>query len=420
MYQIEAVKAREIIDSRGNPTVMATVFTELSKGSAAVPSGASTGSREALELRDGDKKRYLGKGVLKAVENINEGIGRNITGMDVRNQRFIDEFMLELDGTENKSELGANAILAVSLAASRAAADAVGLPLYRYLGRSNDTVLPIPFLNVINGGEHAGNELDIQEHMIAPVGAESFAEAMRMGVEIYHTLGSILKKRYGPTATNVGDEGGFAPPLKDPVEPFELIMDAIETAGYTGKVKIAVDTAASEFYGSGKYTFAGKELDSSEMIEFYQRLIQEYPIISLEDPLAEDDWSGFKDITTRLGNEVEIIGDDIFVSNPRIIRRGIDEKVCNALLLKVNQIGTLTEALDAATMAMNNGYKVMVSHRSGETGDDFIADLSVALSCGRIKSGAPARSERTAKYNRLLEIEEELGISSVYGFNNTT
>ncbi len=420
MFQIEAVRAREILDSRGNPTVMATVYTDISKGSAAVPSGASTGSREALEMRDGDSNRYKGKGVLDAIENIKGRIAPIVTGMDVRNQCLIDHMMIELDGTDNKSELGANAILAVSLAASRAAAAAVELPLYRYLGRSNDTVLPVPFLNVINGGEHAGNELDIQEHMIAPVGAESFTEAMRMGVEVYHTLGGILKKRYGPTATNVGDEGGFAPPLKDPVEPFELITDAIDTAGYSGKVKIAVDTAASEFYDSGKYSFAGKESDSSDMIEFYQRLIDEYPIISLEDPLAEDDWSGFKDITEALGKDIQIVGDDIFVSNPKIIERGIKENVCNALLLKVNQIGTLTEALDAASMAMNNGYRVMVSHRSGETSDDYIADLAVALSCGQIKSGAPTRGERTAKYNRLMDIEEELGVSSAYGFNSTT
>ncbi len=420
MYQIEAVRAREILDSRGNPTVMATVITDVSEGSAAVPSGASTGSREALELRDEDSKRYMGKGVLKAVENINGRIGPNITGMDVRNQRFIDHFMLELDGTDNKGELGANAILAVSLAASRAAADAVGLPLYRYLGRANDSVLPVPFLNVINGGEHAGNELDIQEHMIAPVGAESFAEAMRMGVEVYHNLGNIMKKKYGPTATNVGDEGGFAPPLNDPLEPFDLIVDAIDTAGYTGKVKIAIDSAASEFYDSGNYNFSGKELNSSEMVEFYERMIEEYPIISLEDPFAENDWEGFKIITETLGKKVQIVGDDLFVTNPAIIKKGIEEDTCNALLLKVNQIGTLTEALDAASMALKNGYGVMVSHRSGETRDDYIADLAVALSCGQIKSGAPARSERTAKYNRLMEIEEELGFVSIYGPSNTT
>ncbi len=419
MYQIEYIKAREILDSRGNPTVTAEVRTGISVGTAAVPSGASTGSREAIELRDGDEDRYKGKGVLDAIDNINSRIRPEVVGMDVRDQTDIDRCMLELDGTENKSELGANAILAVSLAVSRAAANSVDLPLYRYLGRSNDVVLPIPFLNVINGGEHAGNELDIQEHMIAPVGAASFSEALRMGVEVYHILGSLLKEKYGPTATNVGDEGGFAPPLKDPVEPFDLIIDAIDTAGYTGDIKIAVDTAASEFYKEDKYLFGGKALQSSEMVDFYEKLTEEFPVISLEDPLAEDDWPGFKEITRRLGKDIQVVGDDIFVSNPGIIKRGISEGVCNSVLLKVNQIGTLTEALDAAALAMNNGYSIMVSHRSGETSDHFIADLSVALSCGQIKSGAPTRSERTAKYNRLLDIEEGLGESAIYGANST-
>ncbi len=418
MYQIEYIKAREILDSRGNPTVKAEVQTGISVGTAAVPSGASTGSREAIELRDGDEDRYRGKGVLTAVDNINSRIAPEIMGMDIRDQTDIDGCMLELDGTDNKSELGANAILAVSLAASRAAANALDLPLYRYLGRLNDVLLPVPFFNVINGGEHAGNELDIQEHMIAPVGASNFKEALRMGVEVYHTLGSLLKEKYGPVATNVGDEGGFAPPLKDPVEPFDLIIDAIEIAGYSGDIKIAVDTAASEFYKEDNYIFGGKTLQSSEMVDFYEKLTEEYPIISLEDPLAEDDWPGFKEITQRLGKKVQVVGDDIFVSDPGIIGKGISEGVCNAVLLKVNQIGTLTEALDAASLAMNNGYSIMVSHRSGETSDHYIADLSVALSCGRIKSGAPARGERTAKYNRLLEIEDELSTSSLYGFNN--
>lgn len=406
MYEIESVRALEVLDSRGNPTVMAWVTTPESFGRAAVPSGASTGSREAVELRDGGD-RYAGKGVLKAVENVNTRIAPAVLGMDVMDQKSIDRVMIEMDGTDNKSELGANAILAVSLATSRAAAGALDVPLYRYLGRPNDTLLPVPYLNVINGGEHAGNELDIQEHMIAPVGGKNFAESLRMGVEVYHELGRVLKKRYGPVATNVGDEGGYAPPVKDPLEPFELITEAIEETGYDREVKIAVDTAASEFYREGSYHFGGKELSSSDMVNFYERLIEEYPIISIEDPLAEDDWSGFRDMTQRLGNKVQIVGDDIFVSNPQIIKKGIAEGICNAVLLKVNQIGTLTEALDAASLAMNNGYGIMVSHRSGETEDDYIADLAVALSCGQIKSGAPARGERTAKYNRLLEIEAE-------------
>ncbi len=418
MYHIEYVRAREILDSRGNPTVRAEVITGISSGSAAVPSGASTGSREAVELRDGDKDRYRGKGVLKAVENVNDRIGPALLGMDVREQRAVDRCMLELDGTENKGELGANAILAVSLAVSRAAANGVELPLYRYLGRANDVKLPVPFLNVINGGEHAGNELDIQEHMIAPVGAPDFREALRMGVEVYHELSSLLKKKYGPVAINVGDEGGFAPPLKDPVEPFELVVDAIDKAGYTDEVMIAVDAAASEFYNDGRYHFGGKVLQSHEMVDFYEKLVEEFPVISLEDPLAEDDWPGFKEVTQRIGTTTRIIGDDIFVSNPGIIERGIREGVCNSVLLKVNQIGTLTEALDAASLSMNNGYGIMVSHRSGETSDDYIADLAVALSCGMIKSGAPARGERTSKYNRLLEIEEELGVVSAYGYKS--
>ncbi len=414
MYEIESVRAFEVLDSRGNPTVMAVVETPISYGRAAVPSGASTGAREALELRDGDD-RYMGKGVMKAVENVNLRIGPELFGMDVRDQCGIDGMMIEMDGTEDKSELGANAILAVSMAASRAAAAAMDVPLYRYLGRPNDSVLPVPFMNVINGGEHAGNDLDIQEHMIAPVGAKTYKEGLRMGVEVYHTLATLLKERYGPAATNVGDEGGYAPPIDDPVEAFDVILEAIDRAGYTDEVKIAVDSAASEFYQNGSYNFGGRSLDSTDMIDFYERLIQEYPIISLEDPLAEDDWEGFLEITERIGDRVQIVGDDLFVSNPAIIERGIEEGICNALLLKVNQIGTLTEALDAATLSIKNGYGVMVSHRSGETCDDFIADLSVALSCGQIKTGAPARSERTAKYNRLLEIDDELGLSSKYG-----
>ncbi len=419
MYEVNSIDALEVLDSRGNPTVQVTVTTPVSIGKASVPSGASTGKREALELRD-DGERYRGKGVLTAVENIEEQIAPMLIGYDVRDQVGIDKTMLELDGTEDKSSLGANSILAVSLAVSKAAAAAVDLPLYVYLGRPNDVKLPVPFLNVINGGEHAGNDLDIQEHMIAPVGASNFSEALRMGVEVYHALGALLKDRYGPVATNVGDEGGYAPPIDDPIEPFELILEAIDQLGYTGEVKIAVDTAASEFYTDGLYSFGGKELESSEMVDFYEMLIGKYPIVSLEDPLAEDDWSGFKEITTRIGEDVQIVGDDIFVSNPTIIERGISEGVCNAVLLKVNQIGSLSEALDAASLAMSSGYGIMVSHRSGETTDDFIADLSVALSCGQIKSGAPCRGERTVKYNRLLEIEKELGAFSSYGLSKST
>ncbi|MFO8109350.1 MAG: phosphopyruvate hydratase [Thermoplasmata archaeon] len=419
MYEIESVRAFEVLDSRGNPTVMASVKTPISYGKAAVPSGASTGTREALELRDGGD-RYMGKGVLKAVENVEQRIAPKIIGMDVRDQCGIDNLMIKCDGTEDKSDLGANTVLAVSLAVSRAASSALDVPLYRYLGRPNDITLPVPFLNVINGGEHAGNELDIQEHMIAPVGAKNFQEALRMGVEVYHVLGTLLKERYGPSATNVGDEGGYAPPINDPLDAFDLIVEAIDKTGYTKEVKIAVDTAASEFYKEGSYMFGGKNLNPSEMVDFYERLIEEYPIVSLEDPLAEDDWPGFEEITQRIGKKVQVVGDDIFVSNPKIIDRGIKENVCNAVLLKVNQIGSLTEALEAASLAMNNGYGIMVSHRSGETSDDFIADLSVALSCGQIKSGAPCRGERTSKYNRLLEIEEELHTTSNYGPNNTT
>lgn len=413
MVEIISINAREILDSRGNPTVEAEVTTPYGFGTAAVPSGASTGAREALELRDNDE-RYLGKGVQKAVENINEVIYPELMGMDAEEQVTIDNKMLELDGTDDKSSLGANAILAVSLANARAAADSFGLPLYKYLGRVNDNMLPAPFMNVLNGGEHAGNELDIQEYMIAPTDAESFREALMMGAEVYHALGDIIESRYGPSAVNVGDEGGYAPPLQDPSEPFELMVDAIDEAGYTDEVHLAIDAAASEFYSSGGYEFNGEVVQSEYMIDFYEELLDEYPIISMEDPLDEEDWKGYIEITERLADRVQIVGDDLFVSNPEIIRRGIDEGACNCVLLKVNQIGTLTEAMDAASLATRNGYGVMVSHRSGETSDTFISDLSVALSSGQIKTGAPARSERTSKYNRLLRIEEQLGDSSIY------
>lgn len=413
MVEIISIHAREILDSRGNPTVEAEVSTPYGFGTAAVPSGASTGSNEALELRD-KEDRYLGKGVQEAVENVNDVLYPELMGMDVEEQVSIDNKMLELDGTEDKSSLGANAILAVSLATARAAADSFGLPLYKYLGRTNDTILPVPFMNVLNGGEHAGNELDIQEYMIAPTDADSFREALRMGTEVYHILGNIIEERYGPSAVNVGDEGGYAPPLKDPSEPFELMVDAIEEAGYTDEVHLAIDAAATEFYSANGYQFNGQTVDTEYMIDFYEDLLGKYPIISMEDPLDEEDWRGYVDITDRLADQVQIVGDDLFVSNPEIIRRGIDEGACNCVLLKVNQIGTLTEALDAASLATRKGYGVMVSHRSGETSDTFISDLSVALSSGQIKTGAPARSERTSKYNRLLRIEEQLGDSAVY------
>lgn len=406
MSEIESIRARQILDSRGNPTVEAVVSTESCSSRAAVPSGASTGANEALELRDEDRA-YHGKGVKKAVKNIQNEIAPEIQRMEVTDQAKIDHRMISIDGTEDKSELGANAILAVSLATSRAASRCMDIPLYRYLGRVNDNTLPVPFMNVLNGGEHAGNDLDIQEYMIVPDGADTFNEAVRIGSEIYHVLGDIIEARYGPGGTNVGDEGGYAPPLEDPLEPFDLLEDAIEKAGYKGKVSLALDAAASEFHTSDGYAFADETLDTSEMIAFYERLIEEYPIISLEDPLGEEDWDGFSKITTSLADEVQIIGDDLFVSDPEIIAKGIERDICNCVLLKVNQIGTLTEAMNAASLAHRHDYGVQVSHRSGETCDDFIADLSLALSTGQLKAGAPARGERTAKYNRLLRIEQE-------------
>ncbi len=414
MIKIDSIDAREILDSRGNPTVEAEVKTDRSVGKAAVPSGASTGSNEALELRD-KEDRYRGQGVQKAVENIEEKIGPALIGEEVTQQAMIDNKMIEMDGSDDKSQLGANAILAVSLAAARAAAHSLNLPLFRYLGRSNDLVLPVPYMNVLNGGEHAGNELDIQEYMIAPVGADTFKEGLRMGTETYHTLGKIIEEKYGSSATNLGDEGGYAPPLEDPIEPFELMMEAIEECGYSSDIDLAIDTAATELKNSKGYKSGDDILTSEEMIDFYGRMIERYPLISIEDPLDEQDWNGFIDMTERWGDKIQIVGDDLFVSNPDIISRGIEEGACNAVLLKVNQIGTLTEAMDAASIAFKNGYKVMVSHRSGETTDDFIADLSVAMSSGQIKTGAPSRGERTAKYNRLLNIEEKLGKTSRYG-----
>ena len=416
-FEITDVYAREILDSRGNPTVEVEVYTPVAMGRAKVPSGASTGTHEAVELRDGGK-RYLGKGVRRAVENVNKIIAPEIVGFDVRWQRDIDELMIELDGSENKGNLGANAILGVSLAVARAAAESVGLPLYQYIGGTNAYVLPVPMSNVINGGVHAGNELDFQEFMIMPVGAPSFREGIRWVSETYHVLKAVIAEKYGKDATNVGDEGGFAPPMKEPNEPFDVLIKATEEAGYKpgDEIAFAMDPAASEFFHDGKYVVGGKEYTSGELLEVYKELISTYPIVSLEDPFHEEDWEGFALITKELGGKIQIVGDDIFVTNPKRIRKGIEMKAANALLLKVNQIGTLSEAIDAAYTAYRAGWGVVVSHRSGETDDPFIADLTVALNTGQIKTGAPARMDRNAKYNQLIRIEEELeGISKYAG-----
>ena len=410
-FEITAVIAREILDSRGNPTVEVEVYTPVSMGRAAVPSGASTGTHEAVELRDGGK-RYHGKGVRRAVENVNKIIAPEIIGMDVTWQRDIDTLMIELDGTENKSNLGANAILGVSLAVAKAAANALGLPLYQYIGGTNAYVMPVPMSNVINGGVHAGNELDFQEFMIMPVGADSFREGIRWVSETYHTLKKVIAEKYGKNAVNVGDEGGFAPPLKEPSEALDLLTEAIEETGYKvgDEIAFALDPASSEFFDEklGKYVVAGKEYDRGELLELYKELVSSYPIVSIEDPFHEEDWEGFVEITKELGRKIQIVGDDLFVTNPKRIRKGIELEAANALLLKVNQIGTLSEAIDAAYTAFRAGYGVVVSHRSGETEDSTIADLAVAINAGQIKTGAPARSDRTAKYNQLIRIEEEL------------
>ncbi|AEH24969.1 phosphopyruvate hydratase [Pyrococcus yayanosii] len=416
-FEITSVVAREILDSRGNPTVEVDVYTPISMGRAAVPSGASTGTHEALELRDGGK-RYRGKGVRRAVENVNKIIAPELIGMDVRWQREIDTLLLELDGTENKSNLGANAILAVSLAVAKAAANSLGLPLYQYIGGVNAYILPVPLSNVINGGVHAGNELDFQEFMIMPIGADSFREAIRWISETYHTLKGILAEKYGKLAVNVGDEGGFAPPMSDVREPLEVLVKAIEEAGYKpgDEIALAIDAASTEFYhpDTGKYVVSGKEYTREELIDLYKELISAYPIVSIEDPLYEEDFEGFALITKELGDKVQIVGDDLFVTNPKRLRKGIQMGAANALLLKVNQIGTLSEAMDAAYTAFRAGYGVVVSHRSGETEDATIADLAVALNAGQIKTGAPARSDRNAKYNQLIRIEEELEGVAVY------
>ena len=415
MALIDVVTAREILDSRGNPTVEVEVLLDDdSLGRAAVPSGASTGAFEAVELRDGDKARYGGKGVLKAVENVNEAIAEEVIGFDATDQREIDAVMLELDGTDNKAKLGANAILGVSLAVAQAAAESAGLPLFRYVGGPNAHVLPVPMMNILNGGSHADSNVDIQEFMIAPIGAETFAEAVEKGASVYHALKKVLKDR--GLSTGLGDEGGFAPNLESNAAALDLILEAIKAAGLEPgtDIALALDVAASEFYDDGAYTFEGAKKSSDEMIAYYVGLVEKYPLVSIEDPLNEEDWEGWKKITEALGDKVQLVGDDLFVTNPTRLARGIESGTANALLVKVNQIGTLTETLDAVTLAQTNGYKCMMSHRSGETEDTTIADLAVATNCGQIKTGAPARSERVAKYNQLLRIEETLEDAAVY------
>ncbi|AJK68380.1 phosphopyruvate hydratase [Corynebacterium marinum] len=414
MADIIHVFAREIMDSRGNPTVEAgVVLDDGTLATAGVPSGASTGVHEAHELRDGGD-RYLGKGVLKAVDNVNEEIADELAGLEADDQRLIDMVMLELDGTENKSRLGANAILGVSMAVARAAAESAGLPLYRYIGGPNAHVLPVPMMNILNGGAHADSGVDVQEFMIAPIGAETFAEALRVGAEVYHTLKGVIKDK--GLSTGLGDEGGFAPSVESTKAALDLIVEAVEKSGYKlgEDVALALDVASSEFFKDGKYHFEGRELSSEEMSKVYEDLVNEYPIVSIEDPLDEDDWEGYIALTAAIGDKVQLVGDDFFVTNPTRLQEGIDKKAANALLVKVNQIGTLTETFDAVELAHRNGYRTMMSHRSGETEDTTIADLAVALNCGQIKTGAPARSERVAKYNQLLRIEQELGEAAVY------
>eukprot|EP00010_Vexillifera_abyssalis_P003588 CAMPEP_0201562390 /NCGR_PEP_ID=MMETSP0173_2-20130828/79304_1 /ASSEMBLY_ACC=CAM_ASM_000268 /TAXON_ID=218659 /ORGANISM="Vexillifera sp., Strain DIVA3 564/2" /LENGTH=477 /DNA_ID=CAMNT_0047976955 /DNA_START=37 /DNA_END=1470 /DNA_ORIENTATION=- len=419
--KISKVHGREILDSRGNPTVEVEVTTGHGVFRAAVPSGASTGIYEALELRDKDPKRFLGKGVQQAVANVNEVIAPALIGADTKDQAALDKLMLELDGTDAKSKLGANAILGVSLAACRAGAAAKGVPLYQHIAdiAGNDKlILPVPAFNVINGGTHAGNKLAMQEFMILPTGAKSFSEAMRMGCEVYQILKNVIKEKYGQDATNVGAEGGFAPNILNNKEPLQLLNAAIEKAGYTGLIEIGMDVAASEFYKDNRYDLDFKsagESDSSQLLsgealgKLYQEMANEFPIVSIEDPFDQDDWGSYTTLTTDIGKDVQIVGDDLLVTNPKRIQTGIDKKACNALLLKVNQIGSVTESIEACKLAQKSGWGVMVSHRSGETEDTFIADLVVGLNTGQIKTGAPCRSERLAKYNQLLRIEEELG-----------
>jgi len=411
------VVGREVLDSRGNPTVEVEVTLEGgASGRAIVPSGASTGAHEAVELRDGDKSRYLGKGVRTAVTNVDDIIGPELIGYEVTDQTRIDMRLLELDGTPNKSRLGANAILGVSLAVARAAADFLEIPLYRYIGGVQARTLPVPMMNIVNGGKHADNTIDFQEFMVMPVGAPSFAEGLRMGAEVYHSLKSVLHAR--GLATAVGDEGGFAPNLRDSSEAIEAILEAVHKAGYRpgDDIRIAMDPAATELFADGVYTFSGEGVKrtSDDMIRLYEELVRQYPIISIEDGLAEDDWDGWAALTKALGNRVQLVGDDLFVTNTTRLKRGIDGGIANSILIKVNQIGTLTETCEAVTMAQQAGYTAIVSHRSGETEDATIADIAVALSAGQIKTGAPSRTDRVAKYNQLLRIEDELGAASRY------
>jgi enolase len=411
---IKNVKAREILDSRGNPTVEVEITLDNGViGRAAVPSGASTGAFEAVELRDGGK-RYLGKGVETAVHNINQKIAQIVIGLNPENQRSLDEKMISLDGTKNKSVLGANAILGVSLATARAASLNQGKSLFEFIGGSNAKVLPVPMMNILNGGAHADTNVDIQEFMVAPIGASTFKESLRWGAEIYHSLKSVLKKK--GLATSIGDEGGFAPNLASNRAALDLILEAINIAGFKSgsEIALAMDVAATEFCENGEYKFEGNKLSSDQMISYYAELVAAYPLVSIEDPLDEDDWAGWAQLTQKLGEKIQIVGDDLFVTNPDRLQRGIDAKTANALLVKVNQIGSLTETIDAVNLAHKNGYRSMMSHRSGETEDTTIADLAVALNCGQIKTGAPARSERVAKYNQLLRIEEKLGNSGEY------
>lgn len=416
MAQIIDVQAREILDSRGNPTVEVEVLLDdASFGRAGVPSGASTGVHEAHELRDGGD-RYLGKGVRQAVENVNEKIAPAVTGLEADDQRLVDKVMLDLDGSDNKSNLGANAILGVSLATAKAAASSANLELFRYLGGPNAHVLPVPMMNIVNGGAHADSGVDVQEFMIAPIGADSFREALRMGAEVYHNLKSVIKSK--GLSTGLGDEGGFAPSVDSTKEALDLIAEAVKKAGYKlgEDIAFALDAASSEFYDKDKgvYNFEGGEHSAEDMVKVYEEFVENYPIVSIEDPLQEDDWEGYTKLTAEIGDKVQIVGDDFFVTNPARLKEGIEKKAANALLVKVNQIGSLSETADAVQLAQNNNYRCMMSHRSGETEDTTIADLSVAYSCGQIKSGAPARSERVAKYNQLLRIEEFLGDAAVY------
>jgi enolase len=421
MSYIAEIFARQILDSRGNPTIEVDVVTdEGGFGRAAVPSGASTGIHEAVELRDNDKKVYLGKGVLNAVANVNDIIAPELEGYDVADQTGIDELMIKLDGTENKGKLGANALLAVSMAVAKAAAEEAGLPLFRYVGGTNAKTLPVPMMNILNGGAHADNKIDFQEFMIMPVGASSFSEGLRWGVEIFHALKSVLKKK--GYSTNVGDEGGFAPNIGSNEEAIETVLAAIDAAGYKAgsQVFIAMDAANSELYKDGKYVFhksGGKTMSSDELVKYWASWVNQYPIVSIEDGMAEDDWEGWKALTEAIGSKVQLVGDDLFVTNVKRLQQGIDKNIANALLVKVNQIGTITETINAVTLAQHNGYNTIMSHRSGETEDTTLADLAVALNCGQIKTGSASRTDRIAKYNQLIRIEELLGASAYYPGN---